>query len=68
MTNYERKHPKRSSAAARFDEVTLAAFTVVLPVKIAAVFTIGIDTTEDRLSCGMNEMVNLLLAYPRACR
>ena len=51
MTDYKRKRPKLSSVAARFDEVTLAAFTVLLLVTIAAVFTIGISTTENRLNC-----------------
>lgn len=59
MTDHERKRPKRSSVAARFDEVTLAAFTVLLLVTIAAVFTIGIATTENRLNCRVNETFNL---------
>ena len=68
MTDQERKRPKRSSAAAQFDEITLAAFTVLLLVTIAAVFTVGVATSEDRIGCGLNDMVNRLLAYPRACR
>ncbi len=68
MTEQGSKRPKRSSAAARFDEITLAAFTVLLIVTIAAVFTIGMTTAEDRLGCGLNDIVNQLLAYPRACR
>ena len=68
MTEQGSKRPKRSSAAARFDEITLAAFTVLLIVTIAAVFTIGMTTAEDRLGCGLNDIVNHLLAYPRPCR
>ena len=66
MTDRERKSPKRSGVAARFDEITLAAFTVL--VTVAAVFTIGIATVEERIGCGLNDLVNMLLAYPRACR
>ncbi len=55
MTDQEGKRSKRSGIAARFDEV-------------AAVFTIGMTTAEDRLGCGLNDIVNHLLAYPRACR
>ena len=68
MTEQGRKRSKRSSAAARFDEITLAAFTALLLVTIAAVITIGIATTEERIGCGLNELVNRLLAEPRACR
>ncbi len=68
MTEQGSKRPKRSSAAARFDEITLAAFTVLLIVTIAAVFTIGMTTAGDRLGCGLNDIVNQLLAYPRQCR
>ena len=68
MTDQERKTPKRSSAAKRFDEITLVAFTAVMLVTIAAVLTIGIPIAEDRLGCGLNDIVNRLLAYPRQCR
>ncbi|MGI3902391.1 MAG: hypothetical protein ACRYGP_24215 [Janthinobacterium lividum] len=68
MTNQGRKRLKRSAAAARFDEMTLAAFTLLLLVTVAAVFSIGMANAEDRLGCGLNDLVNHLLAYPRACR
>ena len=68
MTDQERKRPKRSSVAARFDEITLAAFTVLLMVTIGAVLKIGMATAEDRIGCGLNNFVNSLLAYPRPCR
>ncbi len=68
MTEQGRKRSKRSSVAARFDEITLAAFTVLLLVTVAAVFTVGMATAEERIGCGLNELVNGLLAYPRSCR
>lgn len=68
MTDQGSKRPRRSSAAAHFDAITLAAFTVALVVTVAAVFAVGIATAEDRLGCGLNDLVNGLLAYPRACR
>ena len=68
MTEQGRKRSKRSSAAALLDEITLAAFTVLLLVTVVAVITIGISTSEERIGCGLNELVNRLLAYPRACR
>ena len=68
MTEQGRKRAKRSSAAVRFDEITLAAFAVLLLVTVAAVFTFGMATAEERVGCGLNSLVNLLLAYPRACR
>ncbi len=67
MMDEERRRPKRTTAAARFDEITLAAFTVLLLVTVAAVFTVGMATAEDHLSCRLNDLVNLLLNYPRAC-
>ncbi len=63
MTEQGSKRPKRSSAAARFDEITLAAFTVLLLVTVAAVFTVGMATAEERISYGLNDMINHLLAY-----
>ena len=68
MTEQGRKRSKRSSVAARFDEITLAAFTVLLLVTVAAVFTVGMATAEERIGCGLNDLVNQLLAYPRSCR
>ncbi len=68
MTEQGRKREKRSSAATRFDVITLAAFTALLLVTIAAVLTFGIATTEERIGCGLNELVNRLLAEPRSCR
>ncbi len=68
MTNQGRKRLKRSAAATRFDEMTLAAFTVLLLVTVAAVFSIGMATAEDRLGCGLNDLVNRLMAYPRPCQ
>ena len=63
MTDQEGKRSKRSGIAARFDEDTLAAFTVLLLVTVAAVFTVGMATAEERISCGLNDMINHLLAY-----
>ena len=68
MTDQEGKRSKRSGIAACFDEDTLAAFTVLVLVTIAAVFTVGMAIAEERISCGLNDIVNQLLAYPRACR
>ncbi len=68
MTEQGRKRSKRSSMAARFDEITLAAFTVLLLVTIAAVFTFGMVTTEERIGCGLNGLVNRLLVFSRECR
>ena len=68
MTEQGRKRSKRSSAATRFDVITLAAFTALLLVTIAAVVTIGVTTAEERIGCGLNDLVNRLLAFPRACR
>ncbi len=68
MADQGRKRPDRGRAAARFDEVTFAAFTVLLLVTIAAVFVVGVATAEDRLGCGLNDLVNGLLAYPTVCQ
>lgn len=68
MADQERKRLKRSSAAAHFDAITLAAFTVLLVVTVAAVFVAGMATAEERIGCGLNGMINHLLAYPRAGR
>ena len=68
MTEQGRKRSKRSSAAARFDEITLAAFTVLLVVTVAAVFTVGMAAAEDRLGCELNYFVNVVMAYLRSCR
>ena len=67
MTDQGRKRPSRGYAASRFDEITLAAFTVLLLVTVTAVFVVGVATAEDRLGCGLNDLVNRILAYPRAC-
>lgn len=68
MTHQGRKRSKRSGVAARFDQITLAAFTALLIVTIAAVLTLGLETAEERIGCGLNDVVNGLLAYPRPCR
>lgn len=68
MTDQRRKHPPRGYAASRFDEVTLAAFTVLLLVAVATVLILGVAAAEERIGCGLNDFVNALLAYPRACR
>ena len=68
MANRQRERPKRSGVAARFDEVTLAAFTVLVIVTIAAVFVVGMATAEERIGCGLNDIVSVIMAYPRACR
>ena len=68
MTDQGRKRSSRGYAASRFDEITLAAFTVLLVVTVGAVFIVGMATAEERIGCGLNDLVNRLLAYPRACR
>ena len=61
------KQASRGRTAARFDEITLAAFVVAMVVTIAFVFTVGVATAEDRIGCGLNNLVNGFLAYPRPC-
>ncbi len=68
MAEQARRRPPRGYAASRFDEVTLAAFAVLLFVTVATVFIVGVATAEERIGCGLNDAVNALLAYPRACR
>ena len=68
MAEQARKRPARGYAASRFDEITLAAFAVLLLVVIAAVSTLGVATAEDRLGCGLNDNIDVVMAYPRACR
>ena len=41
---------------------------MALAVTIAIVFTIGAATAEDRIDCGLNDVVDAFLAYPRPCR
>ena len=68
MMDHGMKPRKRSSVAARFDEITLAAVTVLLLVTVVAVITMGMPTAGERIGCGLNGLVNRLLAYPRTCR
>ncbi len=68
MTDQGRKRRSRGYVASRFDEITLAAFTVLLLVTFTAVFTVGMATAAERIGCGLNDLVNGFLAYPRACR
>lgn len=68
MADQHGRRPKRSGGAARFDEITLAAFTMLVIVTVTAVFVGGVETAEERIGCGLNDIVNALLAYPRACR
>ncbi len=68
MVDKGKKHPQRSGIAARFDEVTLAAFTVLLLVTVTAVLVIGVTTVQERIGCGLNDIVSTVMAYPRACR
>ncbi|WP_237478072.1 hypothetical protein [Lichenibacterium dinghuense] len=68
MSDPPRKRRDRGRAASRFDEFTLAAVAVLALVLIAAVFSLGPGTAGDRLGCGLNDLVNGLLAYPRPCR
>ena len=67
MSDQPRKRPVRGYAASRFDEITLAAFVVALVVTVAFVFTFGVATAEDRIGCGLNDVVIAFLAYPRSC-
>ena len=67
MSEGSGKRPVRGRAAARFDEITLAAFTILLFVTVASVLAIGMATAEDRIGCGLNDVVNALMAYPRPC-
>lgn len=68
MADQQKKRAKRSGIAARFDEITLAAFTALLIATIAATITLGVPTVEERIGCGLNDLVKALLAYPRPCR
>ena len=68
MADKARKRSPRGYAAARFDEITLAAFTALVIVAVAAVFVVGVATAEERIGCGLNDIVSALLAYPRASR
>ena len=68
MSDQSGKRRDRGRAASRFDEFTLAAVAVLVLVTAAAVFSLGLATAGDRLGCGLNELVNGLLAYPRPCR
>ena len=68
MMDQERKRPKRGAIAAHLDAITLAAFTVLLLVTVAAVFVVGVATADERIGCGLNDMINIVMAYPRGCR
>ena len=68
MSDRSRKPPFRGYAASRFDEITLAAFTVLLLVVTAAVMEFGLSQAADRIGCGLNDVVNGFLAYPRPCQ
>ncbi len=68
MADEGKERPKRSGTAARFDEITFAAFTALVIVTVAAVFIVGVATAEERIGCGLNDIVNVIMAYPRACR
>lgn len=63
-----RKRAVRGRAASRFDEITLAAFTVAVLVAVAAVLHFGPEAAEARIGCRVNDLVNMLLVYPRPCR
>ncbi len=63
-----RKRPVRGRAASRFDEITLAAFTVAVLVVVAALIHVGPRTAGARIGCRLNDIVNTLLVYPRSCR
>ena len=58
----------RGRAASRFDEITLAAFTVAVLVAVAAVLHVGPGVAGARIGCRLNDIVNSLLVYPRSCR
>ena len=62
-----RKRPARSPIALRFDEITLAAFVALLIVIAATAFHLGIATSEDRLACGLNDIVNRVLDLQQPC-
>lgn len=63
-----RKRPARSKIALRFDEITLAAFVALLIVVIATAFSLGVATSEDRLACGLNTLVDRFLGLQQSCR
>ena len=68
MTDQGRKRPSRGYAASRFDEITLAAFTALVIAVVAAVFIVGVATAEDRIGCGLTDIVYPGRANKRACR
>lgn len=63
-----RNRPARSHVALRFDEITLAAFVTAVLMLIGTVFYIGVANSEDRLGCGLNDLVNRLLGMQQTCR
>ena len=54
--------------ALRCDEITIAAFVALLIVVIGTVFSLGIATSEDRLACGLNGIVDRFLGLQQSCR
>lgn len=68
MTDQDRKRPPRGHVASRVDEVTLAALAVLVAILAVAVVRMGADEAGRRVGCGLNDLVNGLLAYPRPCR
>ena len=62
-----RKRPARSQIALRFDEITFAAFVTLVIVVVASVFYLGIVTSEDRLACGLNVLVDRFLGLQQPC-
>ncbi len=62
-----RKRPARSHFALRLDEITLAAFVSLLIVVIATAINLGIATSEDRLACGLNGIVDRFLGLEQSC-
>lgn len=60
-------HRPRGSIARHFDAMTLALAVVFLAVTACSVAAIGPAEALDRIGCGLNDVVNGLLAYPRPC-
>ncbi len=65
MTDQGRKRPKRSGVAARFDEITLAAFTVLVIATVVAVFVVGV-ATADELPCSVGGLAVLKMKPVRS--
>ena len=63
-----RRRSTRTHVDLRFDEITLAAFVTAVLVLIGVVFYLGVATAEDRLGCGVTDIVNRVLGLDQSCR